>query len=256
MNELESALARFSQILFGTFESTVDNILQKHAPIKKRYVRENQASFINSKMHKEVMRRTCLRNKFIDSKTDPDRIAYNKQRNYCVNLIRKEKKAYYSSLNIREVTDNKTFWRKVKPLFSEKIKLQTKILLVEKGNDLIDPKIFSEVEKVISGDMEIAETFNEFSVNIVPSLKISPKENYEMDVGNDNEPNLNYINKFKNHPSIKVIKSRKKEEQTFTFSYVSYEEVLNEIRKLQTTKTTQQNDIPTKILKENSEGVC
>ena len=79
------------------------------------------------------------------------------------------------------------------------------------------------------------------------------KENYETDVGNDNELILNYINKFKNHPSTKVIKSRKKEEQNFTFNYVSYEEVLNEIRKLQTTKTTQQNDIPTKILKENSE---
>ena len=31
---------------------------------------------------------------------------------------------------------------------------------------------------------------------------------------NDNEPILNYIDKFKNHPSIKVIKSRKIEEQT------------------------------------------
>ena len=92
MHELESALARFSQISFGTFKSTVDNILQKHAPIKKRYVRANQASFINSKIHKEVMRRTRLRNKFIDSKTDADRIAYNKQRNYCVSLIRKQKK--------------------------------------------------------------------------------------------------------------------------------------------------------------------
>ena len=116
MHELESALARFSQISFGTFKSTVDNILQKHAPIKKRYVRANQASFINSKIHKEVMRRTRLRNKFIDSKTDADRIAYNKQRNYCVSLIRKEKKAHYSNLNIRDVTGNKTFWRKVKPL--------------------------------------------------------------------------------------------------------------------------------------------
>ena len=64
---------------------------------------------------------------------------------------------------------------------------------------------------------------------------------------------LNYINKFKNHPSIKLIKSRKKEKQTFTFRYVSYEEVLNEIRKLQTKKTTQQNDITAKILKKNSE---
>ena len=126
-------------------------------------------------------------------------------------------------------------------------------MLVEKGNDLSDPEISSKVEKAISEDMEIAETFNEFFVNIVPSLKISPKENYETDVGNDNEPILNYINKFKNHPSIKVIKSRKKEEQTFTFNYVSYEEILNEIRKLQTGTTIQQNGIPTKFLKENSE---
>ena len=57
---------------------------------------------------------------------------------------------------------------------------------------------------------------------------------------------------FKIHPRIKVIKTRRKE-GTFTFNYVSYEEVLNEIRKLQVAKTIQQNDIPTKILKENSE---
>ena len=102
---------------------------------------------------------------------------------------------------------------------SEKINLQTKILLLKKENDLNDPEISSEVEKVISDDMEITETFKEFFANIVSSLKIWPKENYETDVGNDNEPILNYINKFKNHPSIKLIKSRKKEEQTFTFNY-------------------------------------
>ena len=41
MHEIQSALSRFSQISFGTFKNTVDNILQKHAPIKKRYVRAN-----------------------------------------------------------------------------------------------------------------------------------------------------------------------------------------------------------------------
>ena len=110
-------------------------------------------------------------------------------------------------------------------------------------------EISLEAEKVNSENMEIAETFNQFFVNIVPNLKVLPKENYE----NDNEPILNYINKFKNHPSIKVIKSNQKENQTFTFNYVSYEEVFNEIRELQTTKPTQQNDIPTKILKKNSD---
>ena len=81
--------------------------------------------------------RRSLRNTIIDFKADADRIAYNKQRNYCVSLIRKEKKAYYSNLNIRDVTDNKSFWRKVKPPFSEKVNLQTKILLVEKGKEKV-----------------------------------------------------------------------------------------------------------------------
>ena len=62
MHELESALVRFSKISFGTFKSTADNILDK------RYVGANQASFMSSKIHKEVMKRTRLRNKFIDSK--------------------------------------------------------------------------------------------------------------------------------------------------------------------------------------------
>ena len=121
---------------------------------------------------------------------------------------------------------------------------------VKKGNDLSDLEISSEIEKVISEDMEIDETFNRCFVNIVPSLKISQKKNYERVVGNDKEPILNYINKFKNHWSIKVIKTRKKEEQTFTFNYVSYKEVLNNIMKQQTAPTTQQNDIQTKIWKE------
>ena len=70
----------------------MDNILQKPAPVKKRYVWTNQASFINSKIRKEVMRRTRLRSKYLDSKTVTDRIAYNKQNNRCVSLIRKEKR--------------------------------------------------------------------------------------------------------------------------------------------------------------------
>ena len=35
IHELESTFSSFCRISFGTFKSTVDNILQKHAPIKK-----------------------------------------------------------------------------------------------------------------------------------------------------------------------------------------------------------------------------
>ena len=73
-----------------------------------------------------MMRRTRLKNKFVGSKTDVDRLAYNKRRNYCINLIRKEKRTYYSNLKIRDVTDNKAFWRKVELLFSEKVNFTSK----------------------------------------------------------------------------------------------------------------------------------
>ena len=89
-------------------------------------------------------------------------------------------------------------------------------------------------------------------MNIVPSLKILPKENYEAEKGNNNGSILNYINKFRNHPSIKLIKSIKRK-ANFNFSYVSHQEVLNKNKNLQSAKTTQQNDIPVKIVKETSE---
>ena len=78
MHELESTLQRFSQIIFGTFLITVGSMLQKHAPLKKRYAWANQAQFINNIIHKGKMRRTHSRNKFMDSETDADRIIYNK----------------------------------------------------------------------------------------------------------------------------------------------------------------------------------
>ena len=84
----------------------------------------------------------------------------------------------------------------------------------------------SEIETVISDDREVAETSNHYILNIVPSLKISPKENYKPDIWNANDPSLNYISKSRNHPTIQLIKSIKKERQTFIFNYVSYEEVL------------------------------
>ena len=37
------------------------------------------------------MKRSRLRNKFLNTKSDLDRKAYNKQRNYLVSLMRKEK---------------------------------------------------------------------------------------------------------------------------------------------------------------------
>ena len=53
---------------------------------------------------------------------------------------------YYANLNEKDLTDNKKFWRTVKPLLLDKIKLSEKIILVEQRETLdtdgnIDDKI-------------------------------------------------------------------------------------------------------------------
>ena len=47
---------------------------------------------MNKKSNKEIMERSRLRNIILNKRSDLDRKAYNKQRNYVVSLLRKEKK--------------------------------------------------------------------------------------------------------------------------------------------------------------------
>ena len=64
------------------------------------------------------MKRSRLTNKFLNSKSDIDRKAYDKQRNVCVNLIRMENKNFFNNISTRDITENKleTFWKTVKHL--------------------------------------------------------------------------------------------------------------------------------------------
>ena len=104
---------------------------------------------MNKEISKAIMSRARLRNRFLRTRCIGDKEAYNKQRNYCVSLVRKTKQQYYNNLDHRKVVDNKSFWKYIKPFFSDKSSNSNKITLVEK--DLI-------LEK----DDDIAETFNDF----------------------------------------------------------------------------------------------
>ena len=77
------------------------------------------------------MKQTQLRNIYLKLRTIESKLAYTKQRNYCVTLIRKGKKEYYGNLDVKAITDNKKFWKTVKPLFSDKSKSKRTITLAE-----------------------------------------------------------------------------------------------------------------------------
>ena len=78
---------------------------------------------------KAIMVRCKLRNKSLKLKTLEAREQYKKQRNFCVSLLRSTKTNFYESLDPKLITDNKKFWKQVKPFFSDKSNKNTNIIL-------------------------------------------------------------------------------------------------------------------------------
>ena len=56
-----------------------------------------------------MKRSSRLRDKFLCTKSNIDWKAYNKQRNLCVSLIKREKKNSLNNISTSDITDNKTF---------------------------------------------------------------------------------------------------------------------------------------------------
>ena len=74
-NSIIQMTSESNDLEFDRFKTAPDEAIQRHAPIKKRHVPANQAPFINKKINKEIMRRSRLRNKFLNIKSDIDRKA-------------------------------------------------------------------------------------------------------------------------------------------------------------------------------------
>ena len=96
------------------------NVLNKHAPRKKKIVRGNQMPFMTKDFPKEIIKKSRLRNRFLKNKSLENRMLYKQQRNYCVSLLKKTKIRYYANLKEKKILDNKQFWKVAKPLFSDK----------------------------------------------------------------------------------------------------------------------------------------
>ena len=111
------------------------------------------------------MKRSRLRNKFLNTKSNIDRKACNKQCNLCVCLIRSEKKNFFSNINTSDITHNKTFGKTVNTFFTDKIKTKSKITLTEKK--VVSQEGQEEIvsEKIITEDQAVADVFNNFFVN-------------------------------------------------------------------------------------------
>ena len=170
------------------------------------------------------MHTTRFRNKSLRNKTDKNKKKYTKQRNYCVSLIRKTKREYYSNLDVKNITNNKTFWKIVKRFLSDML------ASIQKNNP--NRSFFS---------------------NIVSDIRIPYYNNCDPLAGKIQEPVLKATLKYRNHPRIFTIGEVCKKNPQFSFRCVDKNKILKEILNLDASKACQDSDIPSRIIKENAD---
>ena len=222
------------------FKSTFMALLNYHAPMKEKMIRANNAPFMTKSLSKAIMTRSRLRNKFLKAPSKESEDKFKKQRNFCVNLLKKVKKTYYNNLDMNIVLDNKKFWKTIKPLFSDKNQLNNKIVLIEG-------------DAIVSDDSKVASTFNDYFSGIVDNLDIKGYQCEDTSDGVDIVSNA--IFKFRNHPSVLMIKEKLDIEYGFTFHPTNAAAITTKISNLDTKKPTTSNCIPVKMIVENRD-IC
>ena len=93
---------------------------------------------MTKELRKEIMLRSKLKNEINKERNRINSCNYKRQRDRCLSILRKTKKKYFNSLNIKQVSDNKHFGKSVKPFFNDKRSNSLKITLVDENNIITD----------------------------------------------------------------------------------------------------------------------
>ena len=202
-------------------------------PLKKKGVHANHAPYITKTSREAIMKRSYLEKVYFKKKTPDSLIKFKKQKNNSSRLYKKGRKKYFESLNPRRISDNKGFWKNIQPFFSEKSKISNKIPL----------------SKEIFGDHLGSEELNKFFENATRGLEIN-ENSYIIDTdGNEINSVEKAINKYRNHPSVLLIKSTLKNIPSFSFNEVGLSEIERELDLINPRKTTTSNSFSPKLLK-------
>ena len=203
---------------YSQFHEIFLKALDAIAPIKNKILRFNHNPFMSKALRKAIMVRSKLKNKYNKNRTGENWDSYKKQRNFCVNLLRKTKKYYFNDLNVKNITDDTAFWKTIKPYFSNKGLDSSSLILSEKN-------------KIVTNDQDIANIMNNYFTGITSYLNLKP------DQINHSENLTNIIENFKNHESIQRIKlANFHHRQIFNFRYDSVKEVKKELMNLSSKK--------------------
>ena len=211
-------------LAFNDFSWRLKGCVDRHAPLKKLNKKQSK---LQSKpwITKDILKQIKDRNKlFIKMKKNPhDNVIqdrYKTLRNKITDNIRKSKKDYYNKFFDENVNNLKKTWKGIKDLLHQKKTSQISQINHENVN--------------ITNPTKIANTFNNFFVNVGPNCEKKIPKSYKNPLSYMGRPNPNQ----------------------FFLNPTTPEEISNIIVNLDSKKSSGPSIIPTKLLKIANPLLC
>ena len=100
-SELSSKLTSNTELSYSHFNESLQTLLEKHAPLKSKFVRANEVPYMTKSWRKAIMTRSRLKNEYLKNPTPFNWMKYKRQRNLCVSLNRRSRREYFSMLDCK-----------------------------------------------------------------------------------------------------------------------------------------------------------
>ena len=219
----------------------ISDVVDTHAPLKKRKCKARPVPFMNSEYRKACFRKSMLRNRFFKGRNNVNWEAYKRARNDATKLRNTSMTKYFDDkCNSKVKQDPKSFWPTIKPYFTDKKSgSSNQIITLNTGGKIInDPNI-------------VSDSFNSFFSTVADHIGNSPDlRSYS---------SFSEIpNSYTNHESILKIKEfmLREDHGTFDFHHVSDKDVSDLIKKLKSNKSTGFDGLPPRLLKIACDELC
>ena len=86
---------------YETFEEEVLKVLNKHATLKKKFIRANHVPYMTKNLRKAIMKRSQLENRYISNSTIENLNKYKNIKTFVVNYTRKKGKSFFLNQTLK-----------------------------------------------------------------------------------------------------------------------------------------------------------
>ena len=221
----------------------VQKVIDKHAPLKTKFVRGNNAPFVTKEMRKAIMNRSRHKNNYNKWKSRENFLKLENSIKEVKVQTEKAKRDYFSKASEDGVMTNRTFWKTMKPLMTNKGVMSSGTIIIEENGVLV------------SDEKELVNIFNDHYINIVENT-IGRKP---VQLGDPLDPSCDegtvqkIIEEYKNNPLIIKIKENFNSLNTFSLKPITKIKVREIIKDLDVGKSIGSDNIPAKFIKIASE---